>query len=210
MAAVTICSDFEAPKNKVWPCFHCFPIYFPWSDGWDQMPWSSFSECWALSQLFHSPLSLSSRGFWVPLHFLHIWGYWDFSRQSWFQLVFLPVQRFSWCTLLLLLLLSRFSRVRLCGTPQTAAHQAPPSLGFSRQDHWSGLPFPSPMHESKKWKWSHSVVSDPQQPHGLQPTRLLCPWDFPGSTGVGCHLVISISVSISTFLTLYILKHTLV
>ena len=33
-----------------------------------QMPWSSFSECWALSQLFHSPLSLSSRGFLVPLH----------------------------------------------------------------------------------------------------------------------------------------------
>ena len=41
--------------------------------------------------------------------------------------------------LLLLLLLSRFSRVRLCVTPQTAAHQAPPSLGFSRQEHWSGL-----------------------------------------------------------------------
>ena len=33
-----------------------------------------------------------------------------------------------------------------------AAHQAPPSLGFSRQEHWSGLPFPSPMHESGKWK----------------------------------------------------------
>ena len=29
-------------------------------------------------------------------------------------------------------------------------HQAPPSLGFSRQEHWSGLPFPSPMHESEK------------------------------------------------------------
>ena len=52
--------------------------------------------------------------------------------------------------LLLLLLLSRFSRVRLCATPQTAAHQAPPSLGISRQEHWSGLPFPSPMHESEK------------------------------------------------------------
>ena len=51
---------------------------------------------------------------------------------------------------LLLLLLSRFSRVRLCATPETAAHQAPPSLGFSRQEHWSGLPFPSPMHESEK------------------------------------------------------------
>ena len=93
----------------------------------------------------------------------------------------------KWRMLLLLLLLSRFSRVRLCATPQTAAHQAPPSPGFSRQEHRSGLPFPSPMHESEKWKWSHSVVSDPQQPHGLQPTRLLHPWDFPGkSTGVGC------------------------
>ena len=49
-----------------------------------------------------------------------------------------------------LLLLSRFSRVLLCATPETAAHQAPPSLGFSRQEHWSGLPFPSPMHESEK------------------------------------------------------------
>ena len=50
----------------------------------------------------------------------------------------------------MLLLLSRFSRVRLCVTPETAAHQAPLSLGFSRQEHWSGLPFPSPMHESEK------------------------------------------------------------
>ena len=51
---------------------------------------------------------------------------------------------------MLLLLLSCLSHVRLCTTPQTAAHQAPPSLGFSRQEHWSGLPFPSPMHESEK------------------------------------------------------------
>ena len=39
-----------------------------------------------------------------------------------------------------------------------AAHQAPPSLGFSRQEHWSGLPFPFPMHENEKWKWSHCHV----------------------------------------------------
>ena len=51
--------------------------------------------------------------------------------------------------MLLLLLLSRFSCVQLCVTPETAVHQAPPSLGFSRQEHWSGLPFPSPMHESE-------------------------------------------------------------
>ena len=47
------------------------------------------------------------------------------------------------------------------------------------------------MHESEKWKWSRSVVSDSLQPHGLQPTRLLRPWDFPGkSTGVGCHCLL--------------------
>ena len=49
------------------------------------------------------------------------------------------------------------------------------------------------MHESEKWKWkwSRSVVSNSKRPHGLQPTRLLCPWDFPGkSTGVGCHCLL--------------------
>ena len=51
------------------------------------------------------------------------------------------------------------SRVRLFATPWTVAYQAPLSLGFSRQECWSGCPFPSPMHESEKWTWSHSVVS---------------------------------------------------
>ena len=38
---------------------------------------------------------------------------------------------------------------------------------------------------------SHSVVSDPLQPHGLQPIRLLCPWSFPGkNTGVGSHFLL--------------------
>ena len=93
---------------------------------------------------------------------------------------------------LLLLLLSRFSRVRLFATPETAAHQAPPSLGFSRQEHWSGLPFPSQMHESEKGKWSRSVMSKSYRPHGLQPSRVLRPWDLPGkSTRVGCHSRIS-------------------
>ena len=72
-----------------------------------------------------------------------------------------------------------------------AAYQAPLSLGFSRQEYWSGLPFPSPMHESEKWKWSRSVVSNSWRPHGLQLTRLLHPLDFPGkSTGVGCHCLL--------------------
>ena len=50
---------------------------------------------------------------------------------------------------MLLQLLSRFSCVQLCATPQTAAYKAPPSLVFSREEHWSGLPFPSPMHDSE-------------------------------------------------------------
>ena len=52
--------------------------------------------------------------------------------------------------ILLLLLLSHFSRVRVWAIPEMAAHQTPPSLGFSRQEHWSGLPLPSPMDESEK------------------------------------------------------------
>ena len=48
----------EPKKIKVFPLFtHLFALKW-----WDRMPWSSFSECWALSQPFHSPLSLSSRG----------------------------------------------------------------------------------------------------------------------------------------------------
>ena len=81
--------------------------------------------------------------------FCHRRGYEEYSR-----LRIKAMQR-----QLLLQLLSRFSRVQLCVTPQTAAHQALLSLGFSRQEHWSGLPFPSPVHVSEKWKWSCSVMS---------------------------------------------------
>ena len=62
----------------------------------------------------------------------------------------LECSNFSEQLMEVLLLLRRFSRVRLCATPEMVAHQAPPSLGFSRQEHWSGLSFPSPMHESEK------------------------------------------------------------
>jgi len=79
------------------------------------------------------------------------WWLWlcsrTWSQTGWFLQFHSSFLRFLW--LLLLLLLSRFSRVHLCATPQTAAHQAPPSLGFSRQEHWSGFPFPSPMHACK-------------------------------------------------------------
>ena len=81
------------------------------------------------------------------------------------------------------ILLSHFSHVRLCVTPQTAAHQAPPSLGFSRQEHWSGLPFPSPMHKVKSESevaQSCPTLSDPMDcllpgspVHGIFQARVL-------------------------------------
>ena len=64
------------------------------------------------------------------------------------------------------------------------------------------------MHESEKWKWSRSVVSDPQWPHGLQPTRLLRPWDFPGkSTGVGCHCLLRTCPQICCSLSLSFINY---
>ena len=54
------------------------------------------------------------------------------------------------------------------------------------------------MRESEKWKWSRPVLSDSSQPHGLQPTRFLRPWDFPGkSTGVGCHCLLPVSKQVT-------------
>ena len=78
----------------------------------------------------------------------------------------LPVQFFYKSALLLL---SRFTCVRPCATPETAAHQAPPSLGFSRQEHWSGLLFPSPMRESEVTQSSLNL-SEPMD------------YSFPGSS----------------------------
>jgi len=65
-----------------------------------------------------------------------------------FWLPSVTATKFYWtsilCKNLLLLLLSRFSCVRPSATPWTAAYQAPPSMGFSRQEYWSGVPLPSP------------------------------------------------------------------
>ena len=89
---------------------------------------------------------------------------------------------------LLLLLLSHFSRVQLCATPQTAAPQTPPSLGFSRQEHWSGLPFPSPMRESEVAQLC-PTLSNPKDcsppgssVHGIFQARVL-EWDATAFSG---------------------------
>ena len=94
---------------------------------------------------------------------------------------------------------SRFSRVQLCATPETAAHQAPLSLGFSRQEYWSGLPFGSIIKSRDitlptkvclvcSVQFSHSVVSDSLRPHGLQHARLPCPSSTPRACSNSCPL----------------------
>ena len=62
---------------------------------------------------------------------------------------------------------------------------AVPGIHQARTLEWVAISF------SNAWKWNRSVVSDSLRSHGLQPTRLLCTWDFPGkSTGVGCHCLL--------------------
>ena len=68
---------------------------------------------------------------------------------------------------------------------------AVPGILQARTLEWVAISFSNAWN----WKWSHSVMSDSSRPHGLQPTRLLCPWDFPGkSTGVGCHCLLLLSL----------------
>ena len=83
------------------------------------------------------------------------------------------------------------------------AYHASPSMEFSRQEYWSGLPFPSPedLPDPGIKPGSH-IIGRHKLPHyrqtlyclshqGKQPTRLPCPWDSPGkNTGVGCHFLL--------------------
>ena len=107
---------------------------------------------------------------------------------NWSKIKFL---KFIGKMLLLLLLLSCFSRVQLCAIPLMEANQAPPSLGFSRQEYWSGLPFPSPMHEMKNESEVTQLCPTLSYPMDYSLPDSRCPWDFPGkSTGVGCHCLL--------------------
>ena len=80
--------------------------------------------------------------------------------------------------------------LQLCPTLCDPTNSSPPGSPVpgilqARTLEWVAISFS----DAWKWKvkWSRSVMSDSQWPHGLQPTRLLRPWDYPGkSTGVGC------------------------
>ena len=98
----------------------------------------------------------------------------------WFYKIFMVL-------LLLLPLLSHCSHVWLCDPIDGSPPGSPvPGILQARTLEWVVISFSNAW--SEKSKWSCSVVSDSSRPHGLQPNRLLCPWDFPDkSTGMGCH-----------------------
>ena len=95
-----------------------------------ELPWKSSGEYCALPM--PGVLGLGS---WIPYAAAK-------TQHSQINKIFLKTTFMQ----LLLLLLSRFSRVRLFATPWTAAYQGPPSMGFSRQEYWSGLPLPTPVY----------------------------------------------------------------
>ena len=100
----------------------------------------------------------------------------------------------------LLLLLSRFSCVQLCATPKLAAYQAPLSLGFSRQEYWTGLPFPSLMHACMLSRFSRVRLCATLWTGAHQAPLQ----DSLGkNTGVGCHFLLYFSNLDSFYFFLY-------
>ena len=78
--------------------------------------------------------------------------------------------------------------------PTDGSPPGSPVPGFSRQEQWSGLPFPS---QCMKVKSESEVAQSSSRPQGLQPTRLLRPWDSPDkNTGVGCHCLLQLKAMV--------------
>ena len=145
MAAITI-SDFGAPQNKVWHCLHCFPIYFPWSDGTrchdvrflnvELTPTLSLSTFTFIKRLLSSS-SLSAIRV-VSSAYL---------RLLIFLLAILIPDCASSSQAFLMMYSAAAKSLQSCPTlcnPIDGSPPGSPVLGFSRQEYWSGVPLPSP------------------------------------------------------------------
>ena len=113
--------------------------------------WQSTDDPYFDRRYSNTVLSQSLLILCVLVHTRFVWVLWeslagirfDFKCDFTPPTILLKLLLCPWMWLLLLLLLiSCFSRVQLCATPEMAANQAPPSLGFPRKERWSGLPFP--------------------------------------------------------------------
>ena len=165
MAAVTICSDFVSQENRL-SLFPLFPHLFATSDG-SGCHELHFFECRVLSQLFHSPLSLSSRG--SSLSAIRV-----VSSAYLSLLIFLPAILITACasssltfrmTFLQFSSVQSLSHVRLFATPWIAARQAFLSITNSQS---------SPKLMSSSW-WCYPAISSSIIPFSS------CPQSFPAS-----------------------------
>ena len=112
------------------------------------------------------------------------------------------------CWVTLLLLLSHFSRIQLCATPWTAAYQAPPSMGFSRQEYWSGVPLPSPAESLSHFQFFvilWTVIHQVPLISGIfQNARIGCDFPPPGDLpdpGIGPMSPVSPPLQVDSLLT---------
>ena len=120
IAAVTVRSDCGAKEKKIYHCLQFFPFYLPWSDGTGCMIIDFWM--WVLSQLFHSPLSPSSRSSLVPLHFLAL---------EWYHLHIWSERKWKWSCLIM----SDSLWPHYCSTPGFPVHHQLPEL-TQTHNHW--------------------------------------------------------------------------
>ena len=161
------------------------------------MSWYSCSECWVLSQHFHSTLSLFIKRFFNSSSLSDIR---EVSSTYLRLLVFLPTILIQACVSSSPAFHMMYSAYKLNKQGENIQpwHTAFPIWSWSivpcrvltaasrpahrflrRQVRWPGIPI--------SLKISHSLL----QPHVLQPARVLCPWNFPGkNTGVGSHFLL--------------------
>ena len=180
MAAVTICSDFGAPKNKVWHCFHYFPVYFPWSDGtrchFSSIQFSSVDQ--SCPTLF-DPMNRSTPG--LPIHHqlpkftqTHVHRVSDaiqLSHPLSYPSPLVPVSSSVWP--------HRWQPNRLLCPWDSPGKNTGVGCHFLLQC----------MHAC----YVTLVVSGSVRPHEQQPTRFFCPRDSPGkNTAVGCHFLLQL------------------
>ena len=120
-------------------------------------------------------------------------------RSHWPGLLYKRSSLFLLCHTMLLFVAAKL--LQLCPTlcdPIDGSPPGSPVPGILQARTLEWVAMPSPMHKSEKWKWTRSVVSDSYRPHGLQPTRLLRPWDFPGkSTRVGLHCLLCFCLQVN-------------
>ena len=134
---------------------------------------------WIITQCyFILLLKIAEKQFW---YFFKIFGIFSQKPTIIFSNIFFPFSSIEGTICLLKVKVKSLSHVWLFSTPWTVAYQAPPSMGFSRQEYWSGVPFSSPRNlpDPRIEPGSPALQADPllSEPPG-KPNMLISPVKF--------------------------------